>query len=335
MMLQQYPNIVCRVESFCKVVKVFDLRRRALVTEMGFEGLLDLDMKNIPSQFCYWLMTRVVPDGTMVFGNSEILPLGPAQVRSVLGLPMDAEKVHLDIGENDEEQVQKMRRNFNLYGVGANKETISLKFASDALCPLDESGEPIPLADEVEEEDFMTTFLLVALGKVVCATTNNSNFPKTLIPALTVATEAIKYDWCSLTFEWLCDTANRFQRKFQKDGYRSGCGGSLLFAMIYYLDHLHRVPLKWGVYPRVKVWNSAKVKAVGVNKKAPLLEDRDQASVDDVIVLPWKFPSFKILFVLYIEPFLRNNQNITATVITTKANFSKSHSGSLRIKTNF
>ncbi|XP_021733693.1 uncharacterized protein LOC110700456 [Chenopodium quinoa] len=228
---------------------------------MGFQGLLEIDMKNIPRQFCYWLMTRVLPDGTMVFGQSEVLPLGPAQVRSVLGLPMGAEKVPFDVGEDDEEKVEKMRRIFDLYGVGSNKETISLKKASDALCPLDESGQPIPLADEVDEEDFMVAFLLVALGKVVCTTTNNSNFAKSLLPALTVATEAVKYDWCSLTFEWLCDTANRFHRKFQKDGFRSGCGGSFLFIMIYYLDHLHRVPVQWGVYPRVMVWNSVEVKA--------------------------------------------------------------------------
>ncbi|XP_021741208.1 uncharacterized protein LOC110707502 isoform X2 [Chenopodium quinoa] len=37
--------------------------------------------------------------------------------------------------------------------------------------------------------------------------------------------------------------------------------------MIYYLDHLHRDPVKWGVYPRVKVWNCG-----GVN--ATLLEDK-------------------------------------------------------------
>lgn len=52
-----------------------------------------------------------------------------------------------------------------------------------------------------------------------------------------------------------------------RDGYRSGYGGSFLFVMIFYLDHLHRKPLKWGVFPRVTVWNSVEIRAA-------LMEDK-------------------------------------------------------------
>uniref|UniRef100_A0A803N5Z7 Uncharacterized protein n=1 Tax=Chenopodium quinoa TaxID=63459 RepID=A0A803N5Z7_CHEQI len=256
----KYPNIVCKVESFCRYVSCFDERRRELLTAMGFDALLDLEMDYIPRQFCYWLLTRARADGTVVFGEGEILPLCANQMSLVLGIPMGAELVPMDVDSDDEEKVEKMRRVFDLYGVGKDISTVSLKFASAALCPLDSAGKPVPLENEDDEELFMITFLIVVLGKVVCTTTIGSNLVASLVPCLTIASEAYKCDWCTLTFNLVCDTANRFQRKFQKDGFRSGCRGSLLFVMIFYLDHLHRVLVKWDVYPRVKVWKTDEVK---------------------------------------------------------------------------
>ncbi|XP_057252321.1 uncharacterized protein LOC125499493 isoform X2 [Beta vulgaris subsp. vulgaris] len=52
-------NMNCRVETFGKVVKGFDERKRKLVMEMGFGGLLFFAGKSLPKTFCYWLCTRV------------------------------------------------------------------------------------------------------------------------------------------------------------------------------------------------------------------------------------------------------------------------------------
>uniref|UniRef100_A0A803MEV2 Ubiquitin-like protease family profile domain-containing protein n=1 Tax=Chenopodium quinoa TaxID=63459 RepID=A0A803MEV2_CHEQI len=238
---QKYPNIVCRVESFCDSVKLFDLRRKQLVKQMGFGGFLELDMKNIPRQFCYWLMARVLEDGTMVFGEGEILPLCATQVRVVLGIPMGTRPVPLDIGE-DEDRIMLVKGLYDSYGVGPKKETISLKKASEVLCPVDSENHPFPLLTESDEEEFMIEFLIVVLGKLLCTTKNSSNLASSLIPCLTVAITASEYDW-------------------------SGSGGSFLFVMIFYLDHLHRRPLQWSVFPRVKIWNSAQIKAA-------LMEDK-------------------------------------------------------------
>uniref|UniRef100_A0A803N8S1 Uncharacterized protein n=1 Tax=Chenopodium quinoa TaxID=63459 RepID=A0A803N8S1_CHEQI len=37
------------------------------------------------------------------------------------------------------------------------------------------------------------------------------------------------------------------KKKFLKDSFRSGYGGCLVFLLIFYLDHLQRVPVQWGV----------------------------------------------------------------------------------------
>uniref|UniRef100_A0A803LQK3 Ubiquitin-like protease family profile domain-containing protein n=1 Tax=Chenopodium quinoa TaxID=63459 RepID=A0A803LQK3_CHEQI len=262
----KYPNIVCRVESFCDSVKLFDSRRKQLVEQMGFGGFLELDMDNIPRQFCYWLMARILEDGTMVFGEGEVLPLCASQVRAVLGIPMGSKPVPMDIGE-DEDKIMLVKSLYDVYGVGPKQETISLKRVSEVLCPVDSENNPVPLVTESDEEEFMVAFLIVVLGKILCTTTNSSNLAASLIPSLTVATQASEYDWCTFTMDWLCDSAHRFQAKFLRDGFRSGSGGSFLFVMIFYLDHLHRRPLQWGVFPKVKVWNSSQIKAA-------LMEDK-------------------------------------------------------------
>ncbi|XP_021722015.1 uncharacterized protein LOC110689546 [Chenopodium quinoa] len=205
------PNIVCRVESFCVAVQKFDDDRRQLVRRMGFEGLLCLDMKNIPRQFCYWLMTRVGAHGTVVFGDGVMLPLGAKQVRYILGIPMGANLVPTHVDMECEEEFQNVNRIIDLYGVGSKKETISLAAASRVMCPLDDSGEIFPLGDdEQDQEDFMTAFMVVVLGKLICTTTNSSNMARALVPVVTVASRAIDFDWCSFTLAWLCDTAARF-----------------------------------------------------------------------------------------------------------------------------
>ncbi|XP_021771435.1 uncharacterized protein LOC110735538 isoform X2 [Chenopodium quinoa] len=255
------PNVVCRVDKFCYLVKKLDPKRRELVESMGFGGLLHLDMKNIPRQFYYWLMSRVFGDGTVVFGDGSILPLGPNQVRSILGIPMGRKEVPLVLGD-DEDDTQKIMRVFQQYGVGLKRETVSLNLAAAAMCPEHEDGTLVELETEFDEEDFMIAFPIVALGMIVYTTTNSSNLVASLVPTLVVASVAGEYDWCKFTIDWVRESADRFQTKFQKDGFRYGCGGSFVFLMIFYLDHLHRVPNRWGVYPRLKVWDSDHLKAV-------------------------------------------------------------------------
>uniref|UniRef100_A0A803N0C0 Uncharacterized protein n=1 Tax=Chenopodium quinoa TaxID=63459 RepID=A0A803N0C0_CHEQI len=225
------PNVVCRVDKFCYLVKKLDPKRRELVESMGFGGLLHLDMKNIPRQFYYWLMSRVFGDGTVVFGDGSILPLGPNQVRSILGIPMGRKEVPLVLGD-DEDDTQKIMRVFQQYGVGLKRETVSLNLAAAAMCPEHEDGTLVELETEFDEEDFMIAFPIVALGMIVYTTTNSSNLVASLVPTLVVASVAGEYDWCKFTIDWVRESADRFQTKFQKDGFRYGCGGSFVFLMV-------------------------------------------------------------------------------------------------------
>uniref|UniRef100_A0A803MJM3 Aminotransferase-like plant mobile domain-containing protein n=1 Tax=Chenopodium quinoa TaxID=63459 RepID=A0A803MJM3_CHEQI len=219
-------------------------------------------------------MTRVRSDGILTIGDGEVLPLDPNQVYLILGVPMGKRPIPRGVDMECVEESEKVNRIVNRYGVGPKKETISSVEASKALCPVDSSSNLMKLQSEEDKEEFMTTFLLVALGKILCTTINSSNLAVSLVHALTVATQANEYDWCSFTFDWLKDTSLRFQRRFEKNGFRSGCGGSIVFVLIFYLDHLEHIPLKWGVFLRLKVWSTNQVKAVVFKDR--LSKDEDE-----------------------------------------------------------
>uniref|UniRef100_A0A803MU62 Uncharacterized protein n=1 Tax=Chenopodium quinoa TaxID=63459 RepID=A0A803MU62_CHEQI len=133
---------------------------------------------------------QVRGDGTIVFGDGGMLSLGAKQVWSVLGIPMRPNPVPTHV------HMRSRRSSGKILSLGG---------------------------DEQDEEDFMTSFMIV----------------------------------CSFTMSWLCDTAGRFQNKFLRDGFRSRCGACVVFLLIFYLDHLERVSVQWGVYPRIKPINIA------------------------------------------------------------------------------
>uniref|UniRef100_A0A803MZ36 Uncharacterized protein n=1 Tax=Chenopodium quinoa TaxID=63459 RepID=A0A803MZ36_CHEQI len=152
-------------------------------------------------------------------------------------------------------------RVFEQYGVGLKRETMSLNLAAAAMCPEHEDGTLVELETEVDEEDFMVAFLIVSLGMIVCTTTNSSNLAASLVPTLVVAFVAGEMIGASSQLTGCATQLIDFkQSSIEMDSV--WLWWELVFLMIFYLDHLHRVPNRWGVYPRLKVWDFDHLKAV-------------------------------------------------------------------------
>ncbi|KAL2942305.1 Serine/threonine-protein kinase WNK1 [Bienertia sinuspersici] len=88
------------------------------------------------------------------------------------------------------------------------------------------------------------------------------NLASELTPALCAAEEAKQYDWCSFVLDFLLRRARAFSHSFDKDGYAVGCGGCTYFLVVFYLDRLRWPPVRWGEYPRVKVFDKDLLKNV-------------------------------------------------------------------------
>ncbi|XP_057251932.1 uncharacterized protein LOC130591943 [Beta vulgaris subsp. vulgaris] len=81
-------NFNCRVETFGQIVKQFDERKKRLVAEMGFAGLLHFVDKGLPRNLCYWLCTMVDVKRRVLVVNGLEFPLSKIQVHWVLGIPI-------------------------------------------------------------------------------------------------------------------------------------------------------------------------------------------------------------------------------------------------------
>ncbi|KAL2943834.1 hypothetical protein RDABS01_032181 [Bienertia sinuspersici] len=234
MSLDRQPNINCRVERFGKICDMFDDRRKRWVTQMGFGGLLYLRKKHLPRSLCYWLMTRIDPINEMFVSNDgKTFRLSKNHVSYVFGIPNGPNCVPSKVvGRELGKYIPLIEREF---GSGCVRKSDN---GSGSTC----GG----VLEESEEHEFKALFLAISLHLVLTPTQG--------------AVTTVKYDWCSLVIRKLMQAVEVFGRRFYVDGYAGGCGGCSIFLAIFYLDRLNRNPIRWGQYPRIKMWNMEQIR---------------------------------------------------------------------------
>ncbi|XP_048492560.2 uncharacterized protein LOC125493340 isoform X2 [Beta vulgaris subsp. vulgaris] len=238
-------NVNCRVETLGKIIGGFCEMKRQWVRDMGFEGLLYLRGKRLPRNFCYWLMTLVdTCRNVIMFPGGIEYPMDKRQVHWVLGIPHGPKRVPL------------VARNENVKRAVLE---IQQKYGSSVGIPMVKVIEKVEGISHSEDEvEFKTAFLMLALCDFLCPTTCR-RLESDLVVASTLAVDAHKYDWASLVLDKLLVHARHFAEKFYREGYAKGCGGCTYFLAIMYLDRLHRPPVRWGLFPRLKAWSAKDV----------------------------------------------------------------------------
>ncbi|XP_021758868.1 uncharacterized protein LOC110723801 [Chenopodium quinoa] len=248
-------RVHCRVNAFGKLCKSFDERRKKWVRQMGFGGLLFLMDSWLPMNLCYWLMTRMDPFNQLFISpDGHEYKLSKDQVRWILGIPKGSKVVPRKVTSTEmRSKVSDIERKF-----GKEWELKRIKSGRvNKLKGIVIEGALLEKAkgswEEEDEEEFKTLFLILALHMILCPPLS-SVLDNDLLPALSCAKQAWNYDWCGLVLEKLFDSAYKFGNKFYADGFAKGCGGCSIFLAIFYLDRLHRDPVMWGKWPRIKAW---------------------------------------------------------------------------------
>jgi hypothetical protein len=89
-------GINCRCQPKCvvNIIKEFDDRKKELIGEIGFDGLLDIKLTKVNRQFGAWLLSKVDPKScaTVKDVNQE-LPFGSNDVNAVFGLPCSGQPI--------------------------------------------------------------------------------------------------------------------------------------------------------------------------------------------------------------------------------------------------
>ncbi|KAL2929806.1 Protein MAINTENANCE OF MERISTEMS [Bienertia sinuspersici] len=243
-------NVNCRVEQFGLLMEGLEGEKMEVVESMGFGHLKHLSGQAMNKELGYWLMTRVNADtGELMAGDGREFTLSSEQVQCLLGIPKGERPVPLQMDDTNRVEIEKICRWFSKVEYG--KACISIVDAKEYV-----------LGEEVDSEKYRVAFLVVLLGMFLCPTTNFSSLASELTPALCAAEEASQYDWCSFVLDFLLRRARAFSHSFDTDGYAVGCGGCTYFLVIFYLDRLRRPPVRWGEYPRVKVFHKDLLKNV-------------------------------------------------------------------------
>ncbi|KAL2923742.1 Protein MAINTENANCE OF MERISTEMS [Bienertia sinuspersici] len=243
-------NVNCRVEQFGLLMEGLEGAKMKVVEGMGFGHLKHLFGQAMNKELGYWLMTRVNADtGELMAGDGREFTLSSEQAQCVLGIPKGERPVPLQMDDTNKVEIDKICRWFSKVEYG--KASISIVDAKEYV-----------LGEEVDSEKYRVAFLVVLLGMFLCPTTNFSSLASELTPALCAAEEASQYDWCSFVLDFLLRRARAFSHSFDNDGYAVGCGGCTYFLAIFYVDRLRRPPVRWGEYPRVKVYDKELLKNV-------------------------------------------------------------------------
>ncbi|KAL2933795.1 Protein MAINTENANCE OF MERISTEMS [Bienertia sinuspersici] len=243
-------NVNCRVEQFGLLMEGLEGEKMELVERIGFGHLKHLSGQAMNKELGYWLMTRVNADtGELIAGDGREFTLSSEQVQCVLGIPKGEKLVPSLMDDTNRVEIDKICRWFSKVEYG--KACISIVEAKDYV-----------MGEEVDVEKYRVAFLVVLLGMFLCPTTNFSSLASELTPALCAAEEANQYDWCSFVLDFLLRRARAFSHSFDKDGYAVGCGGCTYFLVVFYLDRLRRPPVRWGEYPRLKVFDKDLLKNV-------------------------------------------------------------------------
>ena len=209
MFLNQAPKIICRVESFVKLIKKLDDSRREEVEKMGFSGLLEMKLGKLDRRFCYWLMTRVDAEGHVEFGDGNVFRFTPQHVQRIFGLPMGTKDVPAPVAIDwkDQQMVRPAIELFKMYGTGVadpSKDMVLLaKVAKVVEGEKDSAGEVIPLSTPGEKLAFRNAFLAVVVGHLLCPTAMCTNLSHKLMVVVSLGGVAEEYDWCTWTYNRL------------------------------------------------------------------------------------------------------------------------------------
>lgn len=167
------------MKAFVGVVSKFDESRREEVRKMGFGGLLEMKLKKLPRNFCYWLLTRLGVDGVVEFGDGKLRSFCAEEFHRILGLPNGDKEVPFEVDYENVVMVEKSQEILTRFGKNLDKpreEVVLLRPAVQACVgQRDDEGGLVPLSTNKEKKDFRAAFLIIVLGHILCPTTMSTN----------------------------------------------------------------------------------------------------------------------------------------------------------------
>ncbi|XP_057971660.1 uncharacterized protein LOC131160238 isoform X2 [Malania oleifera] len=210
--------------------------QKVAVKSMGFGSLLRLRCRTLRRSLCLWLLERFNTARRSLEICSECIPLSPQDVEFVMGLAASGKDV---VNSGPDDLISELRQSYN-----ATNRGISVRLLEERLAAT-EAGE-----------DFKRSFILYALGTLLCPTARLDVSPSFL--HFLINMDAVhQYNWGKFVLDRLVREVSRFRQ-----GKQRAVGGCLLFLQLFYYESISiegTGALVPAVFPCLSSWGEEEI----------------------------------------------------------------------------
>lgn len=196
----------CSPGRLFNVLKHLTPEQKDAVKSLGFGSLLGLRCRTLRRSLCLWLLERFNTVRRSLEICGERIPLTPRVVELVMGLAATGKDV---VTSGPDDLIAELRQKYN-----ATNRGISVRLLEERLAA-PEAGE-----------DFKRSFVLYALGTLLCPTARLDVSPS-FLHFLTNMDVVHEYNWGKFLLDRLVREVSRFRQ-----GKQRAVGGCLLFLQV-------------------------------------------------------------------------------------------------------
>ena len=188
--------------SLFRVLTNLTDKQRQSVRDMGFGGILEYRLSEIPTRLGYWVLDKFDEDSCSLKFNGNTIRVTREAVHEILGIPMGT--IHVDAlkGTSRSDKLTKSWKSL----FGGNIGRIYFTNVEDIIQSQKEGGWM-----------FKVTFLVLlftAMGQSnMCATVNLK-----FLPCILGEEDIIHLDWCTYMIECLVNTKRSWKRSTHYNG---------------------------------------------------------------------------------------------------------------------
>ncbi|CAN6273204.1 unnamed protein product [Urochloa humidicola] len=222
-----------------KLYKHLSDQQCKMIDSTGFGGLLKIACATIPAEFANWLLVDCFDAGTsqLVLPGRGRISLTADSVTEILGLPNDGVEVKYEL---DVEAINFMHEKYGLdHGTTLKIEAIVKR--------IKDNKEP--------DEDFLRSFLMLAVSTFLCPPTSLGISPRCYPPLVNLS--------CVKDLNWAQFVVDQFKLCATKMGKKDSVRVCLLVLVILYVDSVDVGNLEIpSTKPRVAAWSRKLIEEV-------------------------------------------------------------------------
>nr|XP_025882983.1 uncharacterized protein LOC112939680 [Oryza sativa Japonica Group] len=222
-------NCRCQPKCIVNITKDFDDRKKELIAEIGFDGILDIKLTKVNRQFWAWLLSKVDPkSGTIVTDFNQELPFGPNDVNAVFGLPCSGQLIIPCSQDELDGKKQKLCEIFEI----PNFSHLKISLLERVL----KKQYVHPMTID-EKREFKAAFVLYVTTKLLAPQSCANFISPRYIRAVADVDNTKQYNWSQFVVDEVKKAAESLPKRFPNTTQQS-INGCIIFLMAKYFSKL-------------------------------------------------------------------------------------------------